>query len=170
MKTLRQANRHAKYFMSLLKELPSPYVGLETSRLTVIYFCVVALDMMGRLEQVDGKRVANYVKSMIVSNTCDGEQVCGFIGSSFLGNCPRVSGMAATGSNENDVCGEPGCGFTMQLCSEFLEGHLAMTYSALATLYTLGESFDDLPKKAIVKQLSRLQGEDGCFLGYRKRQ
>ena len=161
--TLRQANRHAKYFMSLLKELPSPYVGLETSRLTVIYFCVIALDIMGRLEQVDGKRVANYVKSMIVSNTCDGEQVCGFIGSSFLGNCPRVGGMAATGSNENDVCGEPGCGFTMQLCSEFLEGHLAMTYSALATLYTLGESFDDLPKKAIIKQLSRLQGEDGCF-------
>lgn len=163
MRSFRQAKRHAKYFTSLLKELPSPYVGLETSRLTVIYFCVIALDMMGRIEQVDGKRVAEYVKSMIVTNTHDGEQVCGFIGSSFLGNCPGISDIVGTEGSEDDGCGEPGCGFTWQLCSEFLEGHLAMTYSALATLYTLGESFDDLPKKAVIRQLSRLQGEDGCF-------
>ena len=160
--TSMELDRHVAYFCSCLQGLPTPYTGLETSRLTVIYFSVVALDMMDRLKDVDRERVLEFTKSMLVTTTRDGEDVCGFIGSSFLGSCPSFEGIHVSnlGSSSDD---QGDCNSTFQLCAEFLEGHLAMTYSALAIIYTLGESPDDLPKEAIVRQVGRLQGKDGCF-------
>lgn len=135
---------HVNYFLSCLKGLPEPYTFLETSRLTAIYFSVVALDMLGELERVDKDAVVNYMLAMLVSSNDDGKLVCGFVGSSYLGH--------SFGSCE-------GC----DALHEHLQGHLAQTFSALATLYTLGEPMDKLPKEAIVRQLSRLQGADGGF-------
>jgi geranylgeranyl transferase type-1 subunit beta len=159
-------DKHVRYFQSCLEELPQPYTGLETSRLTVIYFSVVALDVLGQLDLVDRRRVVTYVKSMLITNIYAGEPVCGFIGSPFLGQ------QAFGGMCESGACAQPAAGCNDENCSsssnssisaEFLEGHLAMTYSAIAVLYTLGESLDELPKAAIIRQLSRLQNDDGGF-------
>lgn len=41
------------------------------------------------------------------------------------------------------------------------EGHLAMTYAALATLATLGDDLDSIDTEATVRTIRALQREDG---------
>ncbi|KAL3826246.1 hypothetical protein ACHAXA_006274 [Cyclostephanos tholiformis] len=45
-----ERNRHIKYIAnSLLRNLPKQYSNADTSRLTLVYFCVVSLDVLGCL-------------------------------------------------------------------------------------------------------------------------
>ena len=43
----------------------------------------------------------------------------------------------------------------------FDQGHLAMTYTALCTLITLGDDLSRVDKERIIKGLTQLQREDG---------
>ena len=51
---------HVKYFRRCLELLPAPYASLDTNRLTVAYFCVSGLDMLGALHRVDARFVARF--------------------------------------------------------------------------------------------------------------
>lgn len=44
------------------------------------------------------------------------------------------------------------------------EGNLAMTYSALASLATLGDNFSDVDVGAILRALRTLQHQDGRYV------
>ena len=57
---------HAKYFLRCLELLPAPYASLDTNRLTVAYFCVSGLDVLGCLERVDAPRIIAWVYSLQV--------------------------------------------------------------------------------------------------------
>ena len=60
----------------------------------------------------------------------------GFVGGSFLTGCERT---------------------------EYSQGHIAMTYTALCTLKTLGDDLQRVPNKEIIHSLRALQREDGSF-------
>ena len=55
---------HAKYFLRCLELLPAPYASLDTNRLTVAYFCVSGLDVLGCLERVDAPRIITWIYSL----------------------------------------------------------------------------------------------------------
>lgn len=52
METARRT-RHVKYFKRCLTSLPEQYISLDLNRMTLLYFCVVALDLLGALEEVN---------------------------------------------------------------------------------------------------------------------
>ena len=79
---------HIGYFRSCLQVLPHHYVGLDTTRLSAVYFCALGLDILGAcLQGPDRDEVIEYV----YSNQLDSNQsqylpgYCGFIGSSYCG-------------------------------------------------------------------------------------
>ena len=41
---------HVRFLRMHLRMLPQPYLSLDTSRMTALYFCVVGLDILGELE------------------------------------------------------------------------------------------------------------------------
>ena len=55
--------RHTNYFLHCLRSLPSPYTSLDTNRLTVAYFSVSALDLLGALDRVDAPSLIRWTYS-----------------------------------------------------------------------------------------------------------
>ena len=49
-------SRAIKYFMYNLQLLPQAYTGAETNRMTLCYFCVSALDLLGSLDKIRDKQ------------------------------------------------------------------------------------------------------------------
>ena len=87
MVELKREN-HVRYLKSVLLEgLPGPYVSLDTSRVTAVYFVVLGLDILGALDEIDKEQVMDYVLAMQISADESGLHPghCGFIGGSFLG-------------------------------------------------------------------------------------
>ena len=126
-------NRHVQYFASNLRQLPAGYSKLDTNRLTLVHFCVHALDLLGELEsQVDASHVIEWIYSL--------QQVSGgFCGSPFVGN---------------DITDEH---------HPYAHSHIAMTYTALASLVALGDDLSRVDKEAVISNLRGLQRENGSF-------
>ena len=143
---------HAKYFLRCLELLPAPYASLDTNRLTVAYFCVSGLDMLGAVERVDAKRVIEWIYSLQVLPPSGGAEgaapgrSAGFRGGAFMGGpfCP--DGGASS--------------------SEYDEGHLAMTYTALAVLVILKDDLRRIDRAALFRFVRSLQDRHGCFAAY----
>ena len=169
---------HAKYFLRCLELLPAPYASLDTNRLTVAYFCVSGLDVLGAVERVDAARIIEWVYSLQVLPPADGAEgaapgrSAGFRGGAFLGG-PYSGGGGASSS-------------------AYDEGHLAMTYTALAVLVIPKDDLqplalsltltltltlhphqvilkDDLrriDRVALLRFVRSLQDAHGCFCAY----
>lgn len=142
---------HIRYFMLSLHQLPSAYSSLDTNRLTLVHFSIQSLDLLGVLHNEGDKRSSQIDRVSITEwimslYSNDGS---GFKGGTFIG--------PSTGFNQYD------------------HSHVAMTYTALATLVALHNnvdvnSKDKLPsflekidKKKIISNLRDLQREDGSF-------
>jgi geranylgeranyl transferase type-1 subunit beta len=120
--------RHIQYFSHSLRQLPDAYAKLDTNRLTLVHFCVHALDLLGALEtHVDPQQVINWIYSL--------EVVGGFCGGTYCGN--QVHG--------------------------YTHSHIAMTYTALATLIALGDDLSQVHKESIISSLRNLQRPNGSF-------
>ena len=52
---------HVRYFLKCLEILPAPYTSLDTNRLTVAYFCVAGLDVLGALHKVDREQMIRWI-------------------------------------------------------------------------------------------------------------
>ena len=79
---------HIEYFQSCLKILPHYYVGLDTTRLSAVYFCTLGLDILGAgLKGDEREIVIEFVYSNQLDNNLDQSPpgYCGFIGSSYCG-------------------------------------------------------------------------------------
>ena len=53
---------HVRYFLGLLSGLGNEYTGVETQRLSVVYFCVVGLDLLRALGELGAARRAEIVE------------------------------------------------------------------------------------------------------------
>jgi geranylgeranyl transferase type-1 subunit beta len=160
-------NRHVGYFSQSLRSLPAGYGKLDTNRLTLVHFCVHALDLLGVWDdealqaqlQLDKNAIIEWIYAMQVviptrttsgsDDTLEQEQYkghAGFKGGSFLGgsftyNSDRI---------EKDGLQQPPPW-------AFNHGHVAMTYTALCTMRALGDDLSRVDKRAIVQALKSLQ-------------
>jgi len=145
--------------------LPEPYVSLDTSRVTAIYFVVLGLDILGALDEIDKELVTEYVLAMQVEADESGRLPghCGFIGSSFLG---QPFGCYDCSEEADLFCEEVGSGGGHAPSRQrYTQGHLAITYTSLAVLLTLDrdEGLSRVDKAAIVQGMKHLQQPDGSF-------
>jgi geranylgeranyl transferase type-1 subunit beta len=142
--------RHVAYFSSSLRHLPRGYCKLDTNRLTLVHFAIHALDLLSVWDMSDEERrerhsldregIIDWIYSLqTTGHDADTEEEMkrgGFIGGSFLGHPSPM---------------------------QYDFGHLAMTYTALASLRTLGDDLSRVNKHEIILSLRHLQLKDGSF-------
>ncbi|XP_029208313.2 geranylgeranyl transferase type-1 subunit beta-like isoform X1 [Acropora millepora] len=137
--------KHAKFFRRSLDVLPSVYSSLDTSRVTVAFFALSGLDILNSLHLVEPnkKEIIEWIyHNQKLPATSDDEALlrCGFRGSSTTASDKSFKGI---------------CDYD---CS-----HIAMTYTALASLLILGDDLSRVDKVAVIKGLKALQLPDGSF-------
>lgn len=126
---------HVNYFLIASNGLPSHYVGLDNSKLSAIYFIVVALDLLDAIDQSIKEKFIEAIYFHQLKPSCEDDivhGVFGFIGGSFLINDKFPSLTEA--SNR-----------------KYFQGHIAMIYTALATLLTLGDDLSRVDRESIRK-------------------
>ncbi|KAL6040276.1 Geranylgeranyl transferase type-1 subunit beta [Balamuthia mandrillaris] len=141
--------RHVQFLKANLNVLPTPYQGQDSNRLTVLYFVVSALDLIGRLDLVDKQQAIEWIYSLQIVPPSkphpEDKPRWGFRGSPFLG-LPW-----------NPSCAAPETGLFLD------QSHIAVTYTALCTLRILGDDYSRVDRKAIIAGLKGLQCKDGSF-------
>ncbi|XP_043226586.1 geranylgeranyl transferase type-1 subunit beta-like [Amphibalanus amphitrite] len=133
--------RHARYFKFCMDSIPGEYTSLDTSRMTLLFYAVSGLDLLGQLDLVQDKQsVIEWVyRQQITSELCDGD----LSRAGFRGSPANSSGAPL---NQWD-------------CS-----HVTMTYTALATLLVLGDDLSRVDRAALLSGLRALQLPGGSFL------
>jgi len=142
------AGRHAKFLQRTLHVLPSSHANFDTQRVTISYFAIAGLDLLDQLELVAGQRreVVEWLHHCLVSPAPgeEGEEevlrLSGFRGSPALRLLP-----SSLPSHPHD------------------HGHVAMTYTALATLIILGDDLSGINRRALLAGVRALQLADGSF-------
>jgi geranylgeranyl transferase type-1 subunit beta len=146
---------HIKYFQSILNVMPSPYAALDTSRMTALYFSVVGLDILNALYLLDKNRIIEYIYSLQLNNQMSGISTAGFIGGDFTnhnlcGLCTAegVNPSTVEKKSQNEICSS--CPIPHGIHEEYHQGHIAMTYTALMSLATLGDDLSRVNKASII--------------------
>jgi geranylgeranyl transferase type-1 subunit beta len=146
MTTTLDRRRQTAYFAYSLRQLPSAYGKLDTNRLTLVHFAVHALDLLGVWDSEEQQSTLNLHKTEIIDwiyslQLMQCKESGGFVGGNFLG-----------GSCQNGTTP-----------ANYSHGHIAMMYTALCTLRTLGDDWSRLDRNSVLQELSRLQLPDGSF-------
>lgn len=143
--------RHVQFFKRTLNVLPSACQSLDASRMTLLFFAVSGLDVLNALDSVSTEERQHIIEwvyaQQILPDANDPDkniQFCGFRGSSYLG-APFDTSRSPAVHHQYD-------------CS-----HIAMTYTAMATLLILGDDLSRVNKPAILRGLRKLQLPDGSF-------
>jgi len=175
-----ERQRHIRYFSNCLRHLPQQYSSADTTRLTLVHFCVQALDILGCLPEagtcgrigedvyVDREGIVAWIYGLQTLPTREAPAVGssgdaavaghvggGFKGSTYLG--PLANASAGDKRPEEPNKDE-------QPPHPYDHSHLAMTYVAICTLVTLGDDLSRLHKRAILSTIRSLQKEDGSFV------
>lgn len=132
--------------------LPAPYTETETNRMTLAFFCLGSLSLLGQLDTVlpeqDKKDWIEWIYAQQVLPDPDepsrNDYHCGFKGSSWAGH-PFDPKAESTKYDAYDAASIPN------------------TYTALANLLLLGDDLSRVNTKAITTTLKKLQQEDGSF-------
>ena len=123
--------RHIRFFeRCLLEPLPTPYVPLDTNRLTLVHFAVQSLALLNHNLSLDQRRsIIDWIYTRLFTTfthpSRPNVQLAGFLGGTFLG--PSFSTKSSS-STTNPYC----------------HVHIAMTYTALCTLATLGDDLSTI--------------------------
>mmetsp|Transcript_22088 Transcript_22088/g.66297 ORF Transcript_22088/g.66297 Transcript_22088/m.66297 type:complete len:381 (-) Transcript_22088:4287-5429(-) len=131
---------HARFYRMHLDLLPSVYITLDTSRLTALYFCVVGLDVLGMLDAAvpvtERAAMVEWIYGLQASDTDNG----GFRGSGWAGTPLDPIAWPARDADAP---------------------HLAMTFTALATLATLGDNLTRVRRVALRAGVALVSDADG---------
>ncbi|XP_061172532.1 geranylgeranyl transferase type-1 subunit beta-like [Saccostrea echinata] len=138
--------KHIKFFERCLQVLPGRYSSLDTNRMTIAFFALSGLDLLNALDKVekDKDRIIQWIYSLQILPNEDGSNICqcGFRGSS-------TNAVKDSQKTEDKL--------------RLDSGHIAMTYTAIASLLILGDDLDRVNKSAVLQALSQLQQGDGSF-------
>ncbi|XP_061986262.1 geranylgeranyl transferase type-1 subunit beta [Populus nigra] len=137
--------RHVAFLEMMYHMLPCHHQSQEINHLTLAYFVISGLDILGSLDRVDKDAVAAWVLSL-QSNPGDKAELNS---GQFYGFCGSRSSQF---SSDND-------GILIQNHS-----HLASTYCALSILKTVGYNLSNIDSKLISMSIRNLQQPDGSFL------
>ncbi|XP_043696891.1 geranylgeranyl transferase type-1 subunit beta-like [Telopea speciosissima] len=136
---------HIRFFQMMCETLPSDYEGQEINRLTLAYFAISGLDILGALDRVDKEEVASWVLSFQSRprsrDDLDNGQFYGFHGS-------RTSQFQLAGSKALNHNGS----------------HLASTYCALAILKIVGYNLSSIDSESMLISMKNLQQPNGSFM------
>ena len=180
--------RHIRYFTNCLQNLPKQYSSTDTNRLSLVHFCVQALDILGclpdhadccgRVEEdvyIQRDAIVEWIyglqtlpttmcESSSLDEDNDGADESSpdyFVGGGFKGGTylgPLP--IASDGAVEDND--------NQQKIEErqhpYDHSHLAMTYVSLCTLLALDDDLSRVHKTAILQTLQSLQKEDGSFM------
>jgi len=121
--------------------------------MTLIYFAISALDVMGtldsKLDQRKKQSFIEYIYNLQIHPKMDDCSRCGFRGSPYIG-APFDANQERKDADESQI-------------NPYDEANLAMTYTALCTLKILGDDFSRVNKRAIISSLKFLQQLNGSF-------
>lgn len=148
-----EKDKHVRYFVSNLRMLPTPYTETETNRITLGFFCLAALELMGELEtalsEQDRLDWIEWIYAQQVLPTTEQPDLnqarCGFRGSSFSG-----------------IPFDPNATHTEHI--PYDSAHIANTYTALINLLLLGDDLSRVNRNAIVESIRHLQQKDGSII------
>lgn len=116
----------------------------DYSRLTILYFIVIGLDILDGLESLSDdykQRIVEWVyRLQLVPNENHPSHKCGFMGSTTVIHLKNHPG-----------------------CEKYCEGNVAMTYMALCILITLGDDLSRVNKPAVLQGVAALQKPNGSF-------
>lgn len=127
--------RHGAYFRQHMQCFPSPYKTMDTNRLTLLYFCISGLDLLGLLDTVDREAVIEFIYSWQSPAVDNG----GFFG------YPPLPVESEESDRENN------------------QPHIANTYVALVMLIILGDDLRRVNRDAVGNSLRKWQLPDGSF-------
>ncbi|KAI8081549.1 protein geranylgeranyltransferase-like protein type I beta subunit [Halteromyces radiatus] len=145
-----EREKHIQYFLSNLRMLPSPYTETETNRMTLAYFCLGGLELLGALETVVSDHNKKdwiewiYAQQILPSEDGKNDPHCGFRGAPWSGECFTPNK-------------------TISEYHYYDSSHIANTYTALLNLLLLGDDLSRVNRKAIVNTIRCLQQEDGSI-------
>ncbi|KAF8395106.1 hypothetical protein HHK36_019047 [Tetracentron sinense] len=136
---------HVCFLEMMYQTLPSAYQEQEINRLTLAYFVISGLDILGALDRVDKEGVADWVLSFQAhprtKAELDNGQFYGFHGSSTSQFPPDDNGVLIHNGS-----------------------HLASTYCAIAILKIVGYNFSRIDSESILTSMKNLQQPDGSFM------
>ncbi|KAI9489679.1 geranylgeranyl transferase type-1 subunit beta-like protein [Zychaea mexicana] len=140
--------KHIRYFVANLRMLPSAYTETETNRMTLAFFCLASLELLGALDTAISAQDKLdwiewiYAQQIRLDTKGLNREHCGFRGSPCTG---RAFEPQAT---ETEYI-------------PYDTSHIASTYTALLNLLILGDDLSRVDRDGIVGTIKRLQQEDG---------
>lgn len=144
--------QHVKYFKYHLQILPARLSNFDSTRVSIAFFALSGLDLLGAINEIEDDRkktICDWLYQLQVLPDSSGDmKKCGFQGSSTLNCC------------KNDNCDDSECNSEY---AKYVCGHLAMTYTALASLIILGDDLSRLNRKCIAEGVKALQQSDGSY-------
>ena len=160
-----ERRRHVRYFAACLRNLPRQYSSADTTRLSLVHFCLQALDLLGCLPDgpatcgevgsgdvyIDRGPIIEWIYGLqtlpIRSADDEGERIRGggFKGGTYLG---------PLGGDDDDASNPR---------HPYDHSHLAMTYVAICSLRALGDDLSRVDADAVLGTIRTLQREDGSF-------
>ena len=138
-------NKHKRYFKRVLDVLPSHQ--LDTHRVSLAFFAISGLDVLGQLDELDERRqdIIKWVYSLQIQPNGSNLSKCGFRGCSALGHAFDTSKSVY----EN---------------IPYDSSNIAMTYTALVCLLILNDDLSGVHKKAVLSGIKSLQQSNGSFV------
>lgn len=140
--------KHVGFYLRHLSMLPEPYTSADSQRMTLGFFALSALDLLGavteKLSEQDRREYADW----IYEQQCPADHGGGFRGG------PSIHAVVPELTGSQDVS---------QRYSHLGAGNLAMTYTALLSLAILRDSYERLDRRAIRHHVGSLQQKDGSF-------
>lgn len=127
--------KHVMFFKKCAKSLPEQYKTMDTNRLTLLYFSISGLDLLGKLDEISAEATIEYIYSF--QSPFDGHG--GFYG------YPKVDFESPELDKVNN------------------QPHIANTYVALVMLLILGDDLSRVRREAVAESLRKWQLEDGSF-------
>ena len=135
-------HRHSKYFEMMSGCLPSVLEEYDSIRISILFFSLSGMDLLGTLDKYKGK-----------------EQTIDWIYSTLLVDHNAIK----TGFRGFSIGNEFSPHGSIEFCL-FDTGHLAMTYTAIASLLILGDDLSRLDRELIARTVGNLQTPEGSFL------
>jgi len=140
-----ERKRHINFFNKILQILPTRYCVTDSNRLTIAFFALSALDLLDAIHKVNSKEIIEWIYTLQVlpNKSRTNSYKCGFRGS-------PSNGFTSSYNTINDN-------------KDFDYGHIAMTYTGIASLLILGDDLSRLDRQACLDGLKALQLSDGAF-------
>ncbi|KAL9940445.1 hypothetical protein V8E36_001150 [Tilletia maclaganii] len=129
-----EVKKHAAFWLRCLRMLPQPYTSGDTQRMTLGYFCLGGLDLLGVVES----KIPEQERSELVEWIYD-QQIPREHGGGFRGSPASGSGRLRESA------------------------HLTMCYNALQNLAILRDDFARLDREGLLEFITSCQYADGSF-------